>query len=108
MCLLLHSPAKKVHLEEEKSGAFHCAHHRPGLGGSAEIRRILSFFLSSGSPQALKSWKWCDEDTYQNHLHLVQRVGWAGAGAGVGMKSQQTTLNANDPPVLAEYFSGQQ
>lgn len=101
MCLLLPSPAKEVHLEEEKSGAFNCAHRRPGLGGSAKIRRILSFFgFTSPKKLEMVRRRYLPKSLHASGTH-TSWLGWA----GVGMKSQQTTLNANDPPVLAELFS---
>lgn len=76
MCLLLQGAAKKVDLEEENSGAFNCAHRRLGLGGSAEIRRILSFFGFT-SPKKLEMVR---RRYLPKALHLVQES----VGLGLG------------------------
>lgn len=75
MCLLLQGAAKKVDLEEN-SGAFNCAHHRLGLGGSAEFRRILSFFGFT-SPKKLEMVR---RRYLPKALHLVQEL----VGLGLG------------------------
>jgi hypothetical protein len=76
MCLLLPSPAKEVHLEEEKSRAFNCAHRRPGLGGSAKIRRILSSFFGFTSPKKLEMVRRRYLPKSLHPVHELVGLGW--------------------------------